>query len=920
MHNILITGVTGFLGTEIVSEIMQTTNDTVYGLMRAGSVSEAAARLSALWYRRDELVERIGSRIIPVLGDVTEPGLGLSEEDCGRLIRSVDCVIHTAAVIGIKHTKKQFWDVNVSGTKNVIDFAKKIQSDHPLWRFSHVSTAYVAGKREGRIAEDSLTDTGFSSLYEQSKFEGETLAAQAMDEMPVSIFRPGQIVGDSRTGRVKNFNTLYYPLKLYLRGKAKIFPINKSMRVNMVPVDYVAKAIVRITFDDDAAGKTFHLTAPVSAQPTVAQLIEATRGWAEKNLSVHLRRPMFFPVPFLKKMGASYNLSEKNSAKKTVLTNMLSLAPYFSENKVFDTSNVEKFIGKYDLDWRDYLPRLLDYAVRKNFLDHNSRTVFEQVRFCLRRRDAVSYFDVTDDGIKERSASSVDAQIESALKSLQALGIGPGSRVAISGINSVRYFVLDVAIGLSGAASVPLYYTTPAEELDVLLDKSGADCFFIGDVRILSNIGQVNFGKKMISFTENSQNLEDSRIMPWQDFLSLGEGRDALPVHVSYNDIATVRYTSGTTGNSKSVAFTHGQLRWMAETMGSLLSFKSRTRRAAYLSFLPLSHVVEGILGAYTPYYLGMPVSLYFLNDFGQVAQALPKVQPTIFFSVPRFYEKIWDQLAANRLGQIYVSGKNKSVKNILRPMLKKVILKRAGLDKCDQLIVGSAPVSEKLLGDFRGLGIEIHDAYGLTEAPLITLNRLGANDITTVGPPLPETSVTLGDDGEILVSGPQVAAEYDGRTSSCLHTGDLGEITEDGHLRIVGRKKEILINSYGKNINLQRVETLLRDIPGISEAMLVGEKRPYCIALLWPEEDRPAPDEGTLRDAVLSVNTRLSHPEQIKRYALMSSPLKISTGELTPNLKLRKNNTAELHQETIDGLYAPTADKAGSVLYVGAL
>ncbi len=918
MSNILITGITGFLGTEIVSEIMQTTDDTVYGLIRAGSIKEANATLTALWYERPELLDNIGTRILPVLGDITVEDLGLADEDRDLLIHGTDYIIHTAALIGIKHSREQFRDVNVTGTGHVLTFAGRIQADHPIKRFSHVSTAYVAGARSGRIMEDSLVDAGFSSLYEQSKFEGEFLVAEAMDQMPISVFRPGQIVGDSKTGRVKNFNTLYYPLKLCLKQQARIFPIRKSMRINMVPVDYVAKSIVRITYEEKAAGKTFHLTAPAGMQPTVAELVGAVSDWAEKTYSVRLRRPMFFPLPFLSRIGASYNLSENDRSDKSVRSNMLALAPYFTEDKIFDTTNTERFMGAYDLDWHVYLPHLLAYAVDKNFLDHNSRTVFEQVRFCLKRQhSSVTYYDVTATGMRECTALSADERIERSLRALQALGIGPGSRVAISGINSVSYFILDVAIGLSGAASVPLYYTTPADELDELLKISGAGWFFIGDTRILSKVSQITYGGQMISFTENAPLPEDSRLMSWDKFLSLGEGRDVILVQVSYRDIATIRYTSGTTGNSKSVAFTHGQLRWMAETMGSLLSFKSRmAKHAAYLSFLPLSHVVEGILGAYTPYYLGISRALYFLNDFDKVAETLPKVRPTIFFSVPRFYEKVWDQLAQTGPGSRYIAGKSALPKMVLRNTL----LKRAGLDQCDQLIVGSAPVSVKLLTDFRELGIEIHNAYGLTEAPLITLNRLGDNDLATVGTPLPETTVTLSEDGEILVEGPQVAAEYDGRTSPVLHTGDLGAITADGHIQVIGRKKEILINSYGKNINLQKVETLLKDIPGISEAILIGEKRPYCIALLWPEDDEPAPDEETLTDAIRTVNEQLSHPEQIKRYALMEGPLKISTGELTPNLKLRRENIAEIHRVTIEGLYVSADIPPESVHLTGEL
>ncbi|MCC8015729.1 MAG: AMP-binding protein [Eubacterium sp.] len=915
-----MTGTTGFLGTEIVSEIMQTTDAVVYGLVRAASYSEAVTVLLNLWYRRSELKDNIGSRIIPVTGDIAETNLGMSNADRKRLIHSTDYIIHTAALTGINHCREQFWNVNVTGTKNVLNFAEEIQSDHTLKLFAYISTAYTAGKRKGLIKEDFPVNSGFSSFYEESKFEGELLAIKAMKRFPVSIFRPGQIVGDSRTGYVKSFNTLYYPLKLYLKGQINTFPIRKSMRINMIPVDYAARAVVRITLSGGAEGKIFHLTAPHSVQPTAEELICTVRKWAEKNLNIRLKKPLFLSVPFLEKIGAHYNLSKHKRFKKNTFANMVSLAPYFSENKIFDIANTESFMGEYSLDLSSYLPKLLNYAADRSFLNDNGRTVFEQIMFFFNRRNApVKYYDVTAEGIAERNASYVSEQIKLTLKALQALGIGLGSKVAVSGINSVSYFALDTAIGLSGAVSVPLYYTTPADELDELLEKSKVQYFFVGDIRILSHISQMKFKGSIISFAENAALSYDSRLISWEQFLSLGKDRSIIPVKVSYNDRATLRYTSGTTGSSKAVTFTHAQLRWMAETMASLLSFKSRTKPAVYLSFLPMSHVVEGILGAYTPYYLGSPVSLYFLNDFNRLAEILPKVRPTIFFSVPRFYEKLWDRLAETGFGKLYISAENPLIKSTLGHIIKKILLKKAGLDRCSQLIVGSAPVSQKLLENFRELGIEIHNAYGLTEAPLITLNRQGENDISTVGTPLPETNVIFADDGEIMVSGPQVAGEYDGGNSAFLHTGDLGDFTEKGHLQIIGRKKEILINSYGKNINLQKVETLLRDIPEISEAVLIGEKKPYCTALLW-QENNSVLDEKTLSAAVRAVNEKLSHPEQIKRYALMADPLKISSGELTPNLKIRRNNIAEIHKQTIDGLYAAKAISAGRVIFIGVL
>lgn len=155
-----------------------------------------------------------------------------------------------------------------------------------------------------------------------------------------------------------------------------------------------------------------------------------------------------------------------------------------------------------------------------------------------------------------------------------------------------------------------------------------------------------------------------------------------------------------------------------------------------YLSFLPLSHVVEGILASYAPYYVLCSVDYYYLNDFGALTESLPKVQPTVFFSVPRFYEKLWDQVTANKVGKAWLAAADGPAKKAMGAVLRKAVLKKAGLRYCKQLIVGSAPVSEALLLHFRELGIEIYNAYGQTEAPLITINRLGDNVIPTIGTP----------------------------------------------------------------------------------------------------------------------------------------------------------------------------------------
>ena len=334
-------------------------------------------------------------------------------------------------------------------------------------------------------------------------------------------------------------------------------------------------------------------------------------------------------------------------------------------------------------------------------------------------------------------------------------------------------------------------------------------------------------------------------MIPWRSFLETGlanwEAEVPAFAPVGPDDLATIRYTSGTTGPPKGVAFTHAQLRWMAETMASLIPWNIRTRPNRYLSFLPMSHVVEGILGTYGPYDLPAPVDVTFLEDFRRVPATLPAVRPTVFFSVPRLYQKVWEGLGRSRIGARYQRMREGPLRGLLRPVVRRAMLRRAGLDRCAQLLAGSAPVDEELLRSFRELGVEIHVAYGLTEAPLVALNRLGRNRIGTVGELLPETQVRLADDGELLVRGPQVTAGYVDEDEQpfrdgWLLTGDLGHVTRDGWLVIDGRKKDLLKTAYGKYLQPSKIEAMLRRIPGVSEAMVVGEGRPFCAALLWVE------------------------------------------------------------------------------------
>ncbi len=448
---------------------------------------------------------------------------------------------------------------------------------------------------------------------------------------------------------------------------------------------------------------------------------------------------------------------------------------------------------------------------------------------------------------------------------------------------------------------MPIYYTTPIPEVELLLKKSGAKWFFVGDKRIMAHIEALEADARVAAFSV-ARGMEKPNVMPWEDFLRGG----SAPASAKYpdpEDLATIRYTSGTTGEPKGVMFNFRQLIWMAQVLTGLLTWEDRNKPLRYLSFLPLSHVVEGILASYAPYYVLAPVDYFFLNDFGALTEALPKVRPTIFFSVPRFYEKLWDQLAANPFGKRWISMPDGPARRALGRLFRRIILKKAGLDACRQLIVGSAPVSEALLLNFRALGVEIHNAYGQTEAPLITINRMGDNVIPTIGTPLPETEVTAEPDGELIVRGPQVTLGYYGLQTETirdgvLRTGDLGVIHENGHITLKGRKKEMIVTAYGKNISIPKLEELLKGIPGVSEAVLIGENRPYCTALLWLEGEA-----ADLAGAIVRMNAGLSHPEQIRKYAVIPEALSIQKGELTPNLKVKRANVEAHYRNEIEAI-----------------
>jgi long-chain acyl-CoA synthetase len=721
------------------------------------------------------------------------------------------------------------------------------------------------------------------------------------------------VVGDSQTGAIKTFNTFYFPLRLNLTGKMRFMPVSRSLRINIVPVDYVAKTVAQLTFKPKAKGQTFHVVAPYESLPRLGELLDFVQKWAKTEISCKLPNPICLPLS-ASSMKTALRIQRAFTGDSRVSDTLISLSPYFSENRQFNRDNLDSFLASFEFKWQEIIPKLLAYAVYNSFFHRSDRTVHEQVLFRLESKShPVTYFDIIEGKIVKKTAQEMRNDLLAAISAIRSFGIVPGDRVALTGLNSTRYLTIDLAIGLAGAVSVPLYYTTPPSDINEVLKASGAKLVFLGMPSLLARIKELTADVPVVSICRVAAPTDAQRsIISWEEFLSKAKHNTApIKAPIGFGDIATLRYSSGTTGKPKGAIFRHDNLRYMAESIASTISWRARNRPCSYLSFLPMGHVVEGILAAYSPYYIPATEKIYFLEDFRKLQEELPNIRPTVFFSVPRVYEKIWEALKKNSFGSLYVYTKSKMLKRIMRRFLRNMTLKRAGLNKCEQLIVGSASCGEDLLRNYRDLGVEIHNAYGMTEAPLVTMNRLGRNRIGTVGEPMPLTNVKIAEDGEIMIKGPQVTVGYFDKSleppfkDGWLMTGDIGKLTDEGSLVIFGRKKELIKTSYGKCIYSGKIECMIRELPCVTEAMLVGESKPYCTAIAWVDKKHYDPETLTSIDQSMEqINKSLSNPEKIKKWAILANNLSVESGELTPNLKLKRLIISQKYAKIIDSLY----------------
>jgi long-chain acyl-CoA synthetase len=527
------------------------------------------------------------------------------------------------------------------------------------------------------------------------------------------------------------------------------------------------------------------------------------------------------------------------------------------------------------------------------------------------------------------------ADSERAARAFAALGVRRGDRVALMLRNRPEFHILDMALLMLGAIPFSIYNTSSPPQIAELLTDSGAR-LVVAEADLAVRVVASGVGGLPVFSIDDAV----SGVPAWSELLDAGLPRVDLPglrASTSIDDVATIIYTSGTTGPPKGVQLTHGNLIWMARILP--VWWRLDPDAQSLVSYLPMAHVAERIFTYYMPVVWGFPVTS--CHDPRAVGTMLPPVQPSIFFAPPRFWEKLRAAALAGPLAPAELQTALERGLEIVRAQqagepapsdADEVAAAFApmrtafGLGGLQTAMISAASVPPPLVEFWRAVGVPLVEGYGLSEASAgVCFDTIDAPRIGTVGPPLPGVEVRLGDDGELLVRSPSVMAGYRNlpeQTAEALdddgwlHTGDVATIDDDGRVRIVDRKKELIINSAGKNMSPTNIEGELKSAsPLIGQAICIGEARPYNVALLVLDPEtagmpvaRAAADpaiRARVEEAVEQANANLSRVEQIKRYEILDVDWLPDSDELTPTMKLKRKPIAAKYAAIIESLYA---------------
>jgi long-chain acyl-CoA synthetase len=488
---------------------------------------------------------------------------------------------------------------------------------------------------------------------------------------------------------------------------------------------------------------------------------------------------------------------------------------------------------------------------------------------------------------------------------LLSLDLKRGGSVCILMGNVPEWPISDIGTIMAGGVGVGLYPTSSTEQIAYIINHSDAE-FVLVDSReqlqkVLTVRDQLPKVRHVIALDTDATTHND--VISYRDFIARGQTERARLSSLLQeraegakpDDIAIMVYTSGTTGPPKGACLSH---RYIINSVESLRQTIPIYESDVSFSYLPFCHVAERISGLYNRLYAG--ASAYFVDDLARLGEYMLDVKPTVFASLPRFFEKIYSRIVADMESS---RSKATDIKDYFGGRIRLATS-------------GGAPLPLEVAEFFAAAGLPILQAYGLTENVCVAFNRPDNYKFGTVGPPMPGCEVRIAADKEILVrsemmfSGYYKAPEETAKmfADGWLLTGDLGEFDEDGFLKIIGRKKELIVTSTGKKVSPALLENMLKENHLISQAMVYGERRSYLVALITLND---AADRETLQAVVDNVNRRVSSTESIKRFAILERDFEIARDEITPTGKLKRDVITNRFRNVIERLYL-AADSHG--------
>jgi long-chain acyl-CoA synthetase len=540
-------------------------------------------------------------------------------------------------------------------------------------------------------------------------------------------------------------------------------------------------------------------------------------------------------------------------------------------------------------------------------------------------------------------------QVRAAARALISVGFPKGGKVAILGFNRPEWVILDHAAMMAGGAAAGIYTTCSAEEVQYIVHHSEAHVVLVEDAAQLAKIEKLRDKMPLCKYVVMMRGAQvpagAKNVLAWDDFIAKSEATpdktlDERVDAIQQADLATLIYTSGTTGPPKGVMLSHENLAW---TSRCLIDIGAGTHEDVSLSYLPLSHIAEQMATVHMPATTGSCV--YYAESMEKLLENLKDARPTVFFGVPRVWEKIHAGVSgkiatatgakakiagwARKVGTAVHGHLDRGEKLPLGLQLQyrlatKLVfskLKAAlGFDRARTLISGAAPIAADVLEFYASIDLPIREIYGQSEDTGPTsFNLPGKTKIGSVGPALPGLQCKIAEDGEILVKGPNVFLGYykePEATAECLvdgwlHSGDLGAFDKDGFLSITGRKKEIIITAGGKNIAPKNIEAALKQSPLIGEAVVIGDRRKFLTALITVDDAVAGKlggadaIRGEVQKQLDEVNKTLARVEQVKKFTVLPRPFGIDTGELTPTLKIKRKAVAQNFSREIEAMYA---------------